>query len=94
MQQSADNGLNDDLQSIFLGGWQLEIANGGSAGWGRTEANREGQPGPDICWEKDGTVEPLGLLEMDDEEREVSSIAPCGTTNPCVVALLMTELLI
>lgn len=48
------------------------MANGAtSASWGRSEQSRDSQPAPDICWDRDGTLEPLGLIEMDDEEREV-----------------------
>lgn len=71
-QQSSESGLSDGLPGLYVGGWQPDISNGAtSAGWGRTEQSRDGQPGPDICWDRDGTVEPLGLGDMDDEEREV-----------------------
>lgn len=74
-QQTSEDGLRDGLPSLYTGGWQPNISNGAaSAGWGRTEHSRDAQPGPDICWDRDGTVEPLGLTDMDDEEREVRSI--------------------
>jgi len=76
-QQSGDGGLKDGLHGLYVGGWQPDIANGAtSAGWGRSEHDRNAQPGPDICWDKHGHSEPLGLVEMDDEEREVGSAAP------------------
>ena len=57
---------------MFVGGWQPNAANGVSAaGWGRNETNREQPPGPDVCWDDEGTYEPLSLSEMDNEEREV-----------------------
>lgn len=72
-QQSTEGALSEGLSNLYVGGWQPESANGGgSASWGRSDNARDVQPGPDICWEKDGNTEPLGLTEMDDEEKEVS----------------------
>lgn len=72
LQQSSDDGLQEDLQNLFIGGWQPNGQNGApAAGWGRNDASREQPPGPDVCWDDDGTYEPLALTEMDDEEREV-----------------------
>ena len=72
-QQGVEGGLQDGLAGMLAGGWQPEGAGAGAngAGWGRGEHARDVQNGPDICWERDGHAEPLGLVEMDDEEREV-----------------------
>lgn len=73
-QQSSDGGLRDGLPSLYIGGWQPDAPNGVSTGsWGRSDTSRDSQPGPDICWDRDGSIEPLGLVEMDDEEKEVGS---------------------
>ena len=53
------------------------MANGApSSSWGRSEQGREVQTGPEICWDRDGTIEPLGLVEMDEEEKEVGFATP------------------
>lgn len=71
-QLSSEGGLREGLSSLYVGGWQPDVSNGPtSAGWGRTEHSRDSQPAPDICWDRDGAGEPLGLMEMDDEERDV-----------------------
>ncbi|KAK5175418.1 kinesin-like protein [Saxophila tyrrhenica] len=73
-QQSAEGGLREGLQDLYVGGWQPDSTNGlGSASWGRSDNTRDNQPGPDVCWDKDGSIEPLGLSEMDREERELFS---------------------
>lgn len=80
LQQSVDEGVQDDLQSLYVGGWQpnaVNVANG--AGWGRNDISREQPPGPDVCWDDDGSFEPLSLTEMDDEEREVRLKGPYAT---------------
>ena len=71
-QYNAQGGLNEGLSDLYIGGWQPDVANGtAGASWSRSEQSRDTQPGPDICWDKDGSIEPLGLIDMDDEEREV-----------------------
>ena len=70
--QSTDDGLQDDLQNLYIGNWQPNGQNGApAAGWGRNDASREQPSGPDVCWDDDGAYEPLALTEMDNEEKEV-----------------------
>lgn len=72
MQQSVDDGSQEDLQSLYIGNWQPNGHNGvPAAGWGRNDANRELQPGPDVCWDDEAPYDPLALNDMDEEEREV-----------------------
>ncbi|KAK5700758.1 kinesin-like protein [Elasticomyces elasticus] len=73
-QQGADGGLKEGLNGLYVGGWQPDMANGNSsAGWGRADHSRDAQPGPDICWDRDGSIEPLALSDMDDDEKELFS---------------------
>ncbi|GIZ36935.1 hypothetical protein CKM354_000040000 [Cercospora kikuchii] len=69
--QSKQGALTDGLATHLVGGWQPDITNGAAAGWGRGDNNRDTLPGPDLAWDREGTSEPLGLVEMDDEEREL-----------------------
>lgn len=75
-----------------MGGWQPDTANGSaSASWGKGEHSREAQLGPDICWDRDGNTEPMGLIDMDEEEREVWSCIVTiniGAMLTCRVAVL------
>jgi PERQ amino acid-rich with GYF domain-containing protein len=41
--------------------------------WGKSDSARDAQPSADVCWDSDAGIEPLGLIEMDDEEKEVRS---------------------
>lgn len=71
-QQSSEIGLEDGLSDLYVGGWQPDAMNGATTpGWGRTDHSRETQQGPDVCWDRDGNIDPLGLQDMDEEEREV-----------------------
>lgn len=88
LYKSQHSGLKDGLPSLFVGGWQPDggasaaASNGAAAPapWGRLDANRDAQPGADVCWDSDAGGEPLGLIEMDDEEREVSEALHRGRT--------------
>jgi len=42
-----------------------------NGGWGKKEDHKEGISGPDICWDHEGKVQPLGLIDMTDHEKEV-----------------------
>ena len=67
-QEKASPNLDD----LFIDGWHPHGANGKSNGhWGKSEERRESN-GPEICWDHDGSVQPLGLTPMSDEEREVT----------------------
>lgn len=66
-------------------GWEPSAANGASTGaWNRRdEQSKDHVPGPEVCWEKDGSLEPIGLVEMDDEEKEVGSLPLWVKVNSC-----------
>lgn len=73
-QQEADGALRDGLPNLYVNGWEPNISNGaGPGGWSRNDQARDHAPGPDICWDRDGNVAPLGLVEMGDEEKEVGA---------------------
>ncbi|KAF1952321.1 hypothetical protein CC80DRAFT_495396 [Byssothecium circinans] len=71
--QRPSDGANDDLSDLFVGNWESSIPNGSSsASWGRKDDHdREGQSGVELCWEKDGSMVPLTLSMMTDDEREL-----------------------
>jgi PERQ amino acid-rich with GYF domain-containing protein len=59
------------LPNLYIGGWQPDSNNTSSVTWGKSDSARDSQPSADVCWDSDAGIEPLGLLEMDDEEKEV-----------------------
>ena len=70
-QDSGD--LSDALSSLYMGAWEPHTTNGASgASWGRKEDHgREAQSGVDQCWDRDGSILPLSLADMTDDEKEV-----------------------
>jgi len=73
-RQNVEGSLDDSLSPLFVAGWEPTQTNGVSlGGWGRRDeqAAKDHVPGPEVCWEKDGSTGPLGLVDMNDEEKEV-----------------------
>jgi len=49
-------------------------------GWNRRDVSSgEHAPTSDVCWEGDGSVVPLGLLDLAEDEKEVRQLVPCAT---------------
>lgn len=73
-QQAGD--LGDGLSDLYMGAWEPQATNGASsASWGRKDDHggaREAPSGVDQCWDRDGSILPLSLTDMTDDEREVS----------------------
>ncbi|KAI9819335.1 MAG: hypothetical protein M1832_004040 [Thelocarpon impressellum] len=65
--------LSRNVESIFVGGWEPKAVNGSSRpGWSsREDLKKESLgTGPEVCWEPNGEVTPLGLYEMTEEEKD------------------------
>ena len=73
-QSALQNGTSG-LQDVLTEGWNPGNAQSGSNGnWGRRDEAKDGPTGADICWDSNGSVQPLGLVEMGEEEKEVGAI--------------------
>jgi hypothetical protein len=73
--QRDNDELADGLSNLSMGVLEQHAANGiSSASWGRNhDHSRDAQSGVDQCWDRDGSIEPLSLRDLTDEEREVCS---------------------
>jgi PERQ amino acid-rich with GYF domain-containing protein len=73
-QRGSDH-FGDSVSNLFAEGWAPSILNGSSStAWGRREdSGKDHQPGADVCWDRDGSLQPLALMEMSVEEKEVGS---------------------
>lgn len=71
--QRDTGALDQTLSAIFTGGWNpLDARESTSSAWGRRDEGKESSIiGPEICWDHTATIEPLALVDMNDEEREV-----------------------
>ena len=62
------------VEELLMDGWSPNGTNGiSNGGWGRSDEHKDIN-GPEICWDHSGSVQPLGLIPMSDEEKEVRNI--------------------
>jgi PERQ amino acid-rich with GYF domain-containing protein len=72
-QQNSD-APSRDVSNLFVGNWDPGHLNGTNGrGWGKSHDGRDSH-GPTVCWDANGSVQPIGLEEMSDVERSVSSL--------------------
>jgi PERQ amino acid-rich with GYF domain-containing protein len=73
-QQRDAGAIDQNLSSIFTGGWNpLDNRESTTSAWGRRDEGKETSVGPEVCWDHSARAEPLALIQMNDEEREVCS---------------------
>ncbi|RFU29861.1 hypothetical protein B7463_g6465, partial [Scytalidium lignicola] len=64
---------NGDVSRLFTSTWDPGHSNGANGrGWGKTNDSRETH-GPEVCWDQNGTVQPIGLEEMSALEKSIFS---------------------
>lgn len=62
---------NVNLNDLYVDGWNPNYTNGTTnGGWGKRDDHKDAT-GPEICWDHEGSVHPLALAEMTEEEKEV-----------------------
>jgi PERQ amino acid-rich with GYF domain-containing protein len=64
--------LGKNLAEYFVADWnpqgETPAVNGA---WGRREESKDNPSGPGVCWDHGGQMEPLSLVDMTDDEKEV-----------------------
>jgi PERQ amino acid-rich with GYF domain-containing protein len=59
-----------DVASLLLPTWNPGQVNGTSTrSWGKTGDSNHVAPDPSVCWDSDGKMVPVGLVEMTEEEK-------------------------
>ena len=70
--QSRTNAAGPSIRNLYVDGWNPHtskvMTNGG---WSAKDGHEDGLMGSDICWDQDGKVQPLGLFDMTEQEKEV-----------------------
>lgn len=63
---------NKNLSDLFVGGWNPDDASTSSNGaWSRKDDHKDSAAGPEVCWDHEGKVMPLGIIDITEEEKEV-----------------------
>ena len=61
-----------NLSDLFVGGWNPGDASTTSNGaWSKKDDHKDSAAGPEVCWDHEGKVIPLGMIDITEEEREV-----------------------
>jgi PERQ amino acid-rich with GYF domain-containing protein len=64
--------LGKNMGDHFLASWNpLDDTGATNGAWAKKEDQKDSPPGPEVCWDPVGHYEPLGLIDMTEEEREV-----------------------
>jgi PERQ amino acid-rich with GYF domain-containing protein len=70
--QRRAGALDAHLADIFTGDWDpFQGRESHNPAWGRREEGKDPNVGPEICWDRHAAAEPLALIQLSDEEREV-----------------------
>ena len=70
--QAETGSLYKNPSEHFVEGWNPGSANSTTNGaWNRRDDHKDGNSGPEICWDYEGSVQPLGLVDLSEEEKEV-----------------------
>ena len=61
-----------NLSDLFVGGWNPGDASTNSNGaWSKKDDLKDSAAGPEVCWDHEGKVIPLAMIDITEEEREV-----------------------
>ncbi|KAL4978522.1 hypothetical protein BDW66DRAFT_129760 [Aspergillus desertorum] len=75
--------LNKNVADYFVADWNPHIetptANGA---WGKRDDHKDNPIGPEVCWDHGGQVEPLGLVDMTEGEKETFSTSVNSPLKP------------
>ena len=70
--QRDSGALNRNLEQLFSGDWNpFEQRDEATSTWDKRDKGKDQTMGPEICWVHRVDDDPLSLLEMTDEEKEV-----------------------
>lgn len=59
-----------DISNLLVAGWNPGQVNGASTrSWGKTGDSNHVAPDPGVCWDAEGKIAPIGLVEMTEEEK-------------------------
>lgn len=70
--QRESGNLGKDVADYFVADWNPHVETSALNGaWGKRDDLKDAPSGPEVCWDHGGNVEPLGLMDMTDDEKEV-----------------------
>ena len=93
--QGDSGNLYRNPSDHLVEGWNPNTSSVASNGaWNRRDDHKDGSNGPEICWDHEGSIQPLGLMEPSEEEMEVFAayyVMSRPIANPGTVVLSLCE---
>ncbi|KAF9890671.1 hypothetical protein FE257_005537 [Aspergillus nanangensis] len=77
--------LSKNVADYFVGDWDphVETPSAANGAWGRRDDSKENNPtGPEVCWDHGGQSDPLGLVDMSDDEKELFTLSVNSPLKP------------
>ncbi|KAL5338769.1 hypothetical protein BJX70DRAFT_398323 [Aspergillus crustosus] len=75
--------LTKNVSDYFVADWHPHNDSSAANGaWGKREDHKDTSTGPEVCWDHGGHVEPLGLVDMTDDEKETFSVSVNSPLKP------------
>ncbi|RAH78312.1 hypothetical protein BO86DRAFT_391863 [Aspergillus japonicus CBS 114.51] len=71
--QRDTGSLGKNVAEYFVADWNPHSSETSpvNGAWGKREDSKDNPSGPEVCWDHGGHVEPLGLVEPTDDEKEL-----------------------
>ncbi|KAK2758244.1 hypothetical protein FQN54_004089 [Arachnomyces sp. PD_36] len=79
-QREYDN-WGKNLSDCFMADWNPRDGTPPTAAWGKKD-EKENSSGPEICWDHAGQIQPLALMEMNEEEKDLFSTSVNSPLKP------------
>ncbi|KAK1143534.1 kinesin-like protein [Aspergillus melleus] len=81
--QRESGALNKNVADHFAADWNPRADTSPVNGaWGRREDSKDNPSGPEVCWDHGGQMEPLGLVDMTDDEKELFTLSVNSPLKP------------
>ncbi|KAM5432298.1 kinesin-like protein [Microsporum canis] len=82
--QRGSKDWGKSISGYFMGDWNPRSERPPTNGsWGKQDDSKDNNAaGPEICWDHKGQSEPLGLMDMNDEEKELFSTSVNSPLKP------------
>jgi PERQ amino acid-rich with GYF domain-containing protein len=73
-QREWDN-WGKNVTDYFMADWNPRDGAPPAAAWGKKDDQQKDSSGPEVCWDHAGQVQPLALVEMNEDEKDVRNLS-------------------
>ncbi|KAK2848551.1 hypothetical protein FQN49_005611 [Arthroderma sp. PD_2] len=82
-QQRGSKDWGKSITGYFMGEWNPRERPPTNGNWGKQDDSKDNNAvGPEVCWDHKGQSEPLGLMDMSEEEKELFSTSVNSPLKP------------